>query len=290
MILPNPLKIYAEPKLESTRLVLGFSGWMDGGEVSTGSVDYLIQKLETRKLAEIIPSDFYIYNFPGSMEFSSLFRPMVYLDEGLVANLQEPDNYFYYNEENQLILFKGKEPNLKWHEFAECIFALAEKFCCREIYFVGSFAGLVPHTREPRFTCSVSLAELKSRLEPYNIPYSNYQGPAGFSTYLTHAAGAKELPMINLVAEIPAYVQGRNPRCIEAMVKYLATLLKLQVNLEEMRLIADELEKKLNKAIEDKMELLEHIQKLEENYDKEVFDADLGDLKHWLERQGIRLD
>ena len=96
--------------------------------------------------------------------------------------------------------------------------------------------------------------------------------------------------MINLVAEIPAYVEGRNPRCIEAMIKYLATLLKLQVNLEEMRLIADELEKKLNIAIEDKEELLEHIQKLEENYDQEVFDADLGDLKHWLEGQGIRLD
>ena len=287
---PEQLQIYAQPKLEKSRMVLGLSGWMDGGEVSTGAVDYLIQQTEARKLAEILPDDFYIYNFPGSMEFSSLFRPLVYLKEGLVANFQEPENYFYYDERNQLILFEGKEPNFRWHEFADCIFALAEKFHCVEIYFVGSFAGLVPHTREPRFTGSVSLAELKTHLEPYNIRYSNYQGPAGLATYLTRAAGAKGLSMINLVAEIPAYVQGRNPRCIEAMVKYLATLLKLQVNLEEMRLIADELEKKLNKAIEDKEELQEHILKLEENYDKEVFDADLGDLKQWLERQGIRLD
>jgi len=289
-MLPRQLKIYDQPKLEASRMVLGLSGWMDGGEVSTGAVDYLIQQTESRKLAEIVPDDFYIYNFPGSMEFSSLFRPRAYLNEGLVANFQEPENYFYYDEANQLILFEGKEPNLKWHEFAECIFALAENFFCREIYFVGSFAGLVPHTREPRFTCSVSLSELKTRLEPYNICYSNYQGPAGLATYLTRAAGARGLSMINLVAEIPAYVEGRNPRCIEAMIKYLATLLKLQVNLEEMRLIADELEKKLNIAIEDKEELLEHIQKLEENYDQEVFDADLGDLKHWLEGQGIRLD
>ena len=50
------------------------------------------------------------------------------------------------------------------------------------------------------------------------------------------------------------------------------------------------MEKKLDKAIEDKPELQEHILKLEENYDKEVFDADLGDLKQFLERQGIRLD
>lgn len=287
---PSQLNIYIRPKLNQPRMVLGLSGWMDGGEVSTGTVDYLIQQTKASKLAEIVPDDFYIYNFPGPMELSSLFRPIVYLKDGLVANFQEPENYFYYDETNQLILFEGKEPNLKWNEFSECIFSLAEAFSCREIYFVGSFAGLVPHTREPRFTSSVSAPELKQRLEPYNIYYSDYQGPAGLSTYLTQAANKKGISMINLVAEIPAYVEGRNPRCIEAMIKYLATLLRLQVNLEEMRQIADELEKKLNTVIEERTELQEHIQKLEENYDQEVFDADLGDLKTWLERQGIRLD
>jgi len=271
-------------------MVLGFSGWMDGGEVSTGSVAYLIQQTEARKLAEILPDDFYIYNFPGSMEFSALFRPLVDMEEGIIRKYQEPDNSFYYDETNQLILFVGKEPNLKWNVFSESIFTLANEFHCEEIYFVGSFAGLIPHTREPRITCNVSEASLKHRLAQFNLSFSNYHGPGGIVSCLTHTARQRGVQMINLVAEIPAYVEGRNPRCIEAMVKYLATLLTLQVNLEEMRLIGDELEKKLNKAIEDKPDLQEHIQKLEEIYDKEMFDADLGDLKHWLERQGIRLD
>lgn len=287
---PSQLKLYIHPKLDQPRMVLGLSGWMDGGEVSTGTVGYLVQQTQARKLAEIVPDDFYIYNFPGSMEFSSLFRPLVYLQDGLVANFQEPENYFYYDETSQLILFDGKEPNLKWKKFGDCIFSLAETFGCREIYFIGSFAGLVPHTREPRITGNVSHKALKDRLGPYNIRYSDYQGPAGLATYLTQAARGNDISMINLVAEIPAYVEGRNPRCIEAMVKYLATLLHLQVNLEEMRQIADELEKKLNKVIEERTELHEHISRLEENYDQEVFDADLGDLKTWLERQGIRLD
>jgi hypothetical protein len=38
------LIIYERPKLKTPRMVLGFSGWMDGGEVSTGTVEYLRDK------------------------------------------------------------------------------------------------------------------------------------------------------------------------------------------------------------------------------------------------------
>jgi len=62
------LIIYEKPKLTHPRMVLGFSGWMDGGEVSTGTVNYLIDKLEASKFAEIDPEDFFLLNFPGSME------------------------------------------------------------------------------------------------------------------------------------------------------------------------------------------------------------------------------
>jgi hypothetical protein len=96
--------------------------------------------------------------------------------------------------------------------------------------------------------------------------------------------------MITMVAEIPAYVHGRNPKCIEAVTRRLASLLGIDINLDDVRIIADELEKKLNEAIEERSELAEHIHKLEENYDKEVFDTEMGDLKNWLQQQGIRLD
>ena len=39
------LRIHDSPNLREPRLVLGFSGWMDGGEVSTGTVGYLARTL-----------------------------------------------------------------------------------------------------------------------------------------------------------------------------------------------------------------------------------------------------
>ena len=59
------LRIYKKPNLNKPRLLLGFSGWMDGGEVSTGTVECLIEKLDAERFAEIEPEGFYIYNFPG---------------------------------------------------------------------------------------------------------------------------------------------------------------------------------------------------------------------------------
>ena len=42
--------------------------------------------------------------------------------------------------------------------------------------------------------------------------------------------------------------------------------------------------------IQDKADLAELIRKLEADYDNAVFDREMGDLKEWLQQQGIRLD
>jgi predicted ATP-grasp superfamily ATP-dependent carboligase len=241
-------------------------------------------------LAEIDPEGFYIFSFPGSMEVSALFRPYTKIEDGLVTAFQGPTNTFFYDEPNNLILFLGKEPNFKWPAYGECILSLASRFGVSTICFIGSVAGLVPHTRQPRLFGSVSEAGLKPKLGRLGIRFSNYEGPAGISTYLTRQCAERGIPMATLVAEIPAYVQGRNHRCIEAMTRQLAAMLDLRVNLDDLRALGDELEERLNKIVAEHPELLERIRKLEEDYDNEVFDTQMGDLKDWLQQQGIRLD
>jgi len=289
-MVPDGLKIYTRAELDNARMILGFSGWMDGGEVSTGTLECLVDKLGAEKVAEIDPEGFYIYNFPGSMEVSALFRPHTKIENGLIKSFRGPANRFFCDQQNNLILFTGKEPNFRWKEYAECVFWLASEFNVSQIYFIGSVAGLVPHTRDPRFFSSVSDESLKAGLEQYGLNFSNYEGPASIVTYLTIQCRQRGLRMITLVAEIPAYVQGRNARCIEAVARKLAAMLDLQIDLDDLRVISDELEKKLNEIVEQRPELAEHITKLEEDYDKEVFDSQMGDLKDWLEDQGIRVD
>jgi proteasome assembly chaperone (PAC2) family protein len=284
------LKIYREPRFANPRLVLGFSGWMDGGEVSTGTIRYLRDKLRTDAFAHIDPEGFYIYGFPGSMEVSALFRPHTRISDGLVLAYDPPANTFFCDPRNNVILFSGKEPHLAWEQYADCIFALCDKCGVREIYFIGSVAGVTPHTREPRITCSVSDEKLKDNLKHPGMRFSRYEGPASIVTYLTYRAAERKLSMISLVAEIPAYVQGYNPRSIETTLKCLCRLLDLQINLDDLRESADEFEKRLSDIVAEQPELARKVTELEEDYDNQVFDTEMGDLKEWLQQKGIRLD
>jgi len=284
------LRIYERPKLNGPRLLVGLSGWMNGGQVSTGTVKCLIERLGAKRFAEIEPEGFYIYNFPGSMEVTSLFRPHTKINNGLIASFEVPTNVFFYEKENELILFMGKEPNLQWQEFANCIFSLCSEFGVKMIYFIGSVAGLVPHTREPRLFCSVSENRLKESFEHFGVKFTNYEGPASIITYLTTNSKERGISMASFVATVPAYVQGDNPKCIEAVTRRLAGILGLQMELDDLRDISDEFEKRLSEVVQEQPELAGNIRKLEEDYDNEVFNSEMGDLKVWLEQQGIRLD
>src|SRR5688572_2598630 len=67
MATPPQLKLHSEPKLNNATLLLALTGWMDGGDVPTGTVKTVMGKREVKRVATIDPEDFYIYNFPGSM-------------------------------------------------------------------------------------------------------------------------------------------------------------------------------------------------------------------------------
>ncbi len=278
------------PELEEPKLLLGFFGWMDGGEVSSGTLRCLIEKTHAEKFAELSSDGYYIQNLPGSMEFASLFRPHTVIQDGLIQRYELTTNEFFCNERDNVILFLGKEPNMNWKAFAEQVLQLCTRFEVSMIYFIGSVSGLVPHTRQPRLLCNVSDSLLKETIKHYGVKFSNYDGPASFTTYLTVLARNYKLRMANLVATVPAYVHGNNPLAIEAVVTRLAGILDISPDLKGLRKLSENFEKKLNELVQQQPELEESIDKLEEDYDNEIFDTEMGEFKHWLEQKGIRLD
>ncbi len=290
---PESLKIGELPPLTDARMVVGFSGWMDGGDVSTGTVDYLVQRLGAKRFADIEPSRFYVYNIPGSMEVTGLFRPHARIEHGLVAAYQEPVSAFYCAAEQNLVLFQGKEPNLNWREYADCIVSLAESCGVGLMCFIGSVAGIVPHTREPRFVGSVSDDTLKPVLTRHGMRPLNYEGPSSIVTYLLDLARRRGLRMASIVAEVPAYVEGRNVRCIGASVRQVASVLDVTVDVDDLAAESAGFLERIDRIVADRKDLTELIRKLEAEYDREQrehSDARTQDVRAWFERQGFRLN
>lgn len=258
------------PHLQRATLVLAFSGWMDGGDVSTGTVERLISLLRAEPFAWIDAEPFYIFNLPGSMEVAALFRPHVKIENGLVRTIEFPKNTFYVHEPAGLALFVGKEPNLHWRLFAECLFGLARQVGVERIVFVGSFGGAVPHTREPRLYITCSEPAMLAEMQQYGLRRTGYEGPGSFTSYLLTRAQAAGVQMVALVAEIPGYLQGTNPASIEAVTRRLAKMLKLPLQLDALRSASTAWELEVSSAVEQNEELARTVRKLEEEYDNEL--------------------
>ena len=67
-------------------------------------------------------------------------------------------------------------------------------------------------------------------------------------------------------------------------------MLGIRLDLDDMTVISDDFERKLSRVVQEQPDLAENIQKLEEDYDKEIFNSEMGDLRDWLQQQGVRLD
>ncbi len=266
------LRIHKFPQLTDPTLVLGFSGWMDGGDVSTGTVEHLIDFLSADLVAEIDPEPFYIYNFPGSMELTALFRPHIEIEDGLLQSMSLPENQFYCVEDANLLLFVGKEPNLYWRTFGDCIFDFAKRAGVQRILFVGSFGGAVPHTRQPRLYAVCSDAKMLSDMQQYDLQKTGYSGPGSFTSYLLSRANAVGLEMASLVVEIPGYLQGPNPMSIEAVTRRLAKIFQLRLDLDALRAASTERELEITSIIEENEELAAKVRELEEDYDNELLE------------------
>lgn len=298
----DQINLHHQPQLTHAKMIIGFDGWMDGGEVSTGVIEHLAKEFDCTVLADIKPDDYYVYNVPGSMEISALFRPQAKIEDGMVMSISEPSNTFFYNESENLILFRGKEPQIQWRQYTNCIFDIAEKFNVEEIFFIGSVTSLAPHTRDPIFYSSVSDESMKKHIDDIGANPTYYEGPSSFPSFMISIARKNQRKMMSLVAGVPPYVQGKNDRCIEASIEKLITITGLPVDMSILRTLTNDFVSELDNIVAKREDLAEQIAKLEKVYDEqmgdtlndddeiELFQKDSDDIKDWFENQGFKID
>lgn len=282
------LTVYDLPVPDRATMLLGFSGWMDGGEVSTGAIDYVIETHPARLAGKIDPELFYLLNFPGSMEVSALIRPPARIEDGLVRSLEMPSSLFHYCEELNLFVFRAKEPNFAWRTYADCLFSMTSRQQVDTLCFVGSVAGIVPHSRAPKVRATVSDVTLLPLLEQNDIEPTNYEGPASFLTYLLKRAPQEGLRMFSLVVEIPAYIQGRNYKCIEAVLERAGALLDADFNLQPLNALREAMDEQLEATLRERPDLAKLLRRIEDEYDRETLDSQDAELREWFEKQGFR--
>ncbi len=248
------------PVLNKPYLIIGFEGWPNAAEISSFALRHLVDSLGARKFASIPTENFY--------QMSSL-RPMAVIKEGRLIELKSSGNHFYYVNElpsNDLILFSGVEPHLRWNVFADLILDLAEGFHVRQIFTVGGTYDYVPHTYPPMVSGLFNHEELRERVIRAGLGLTEYAGPISIHTFILEAARKRNLDAISLWGHAPQYLQTRNVKVVCSLLKRLIDLTDIKMDFSDLEKAGEYFDEQINQLVEEDPKLKEVISKLEEAY------------------------
>jgi len=185
-------------------MIAGWHQWADAGDVSSGLSKYLIEQTAARRIGEMEPDGFYLFQIPGTHH---LLRPAVKLSDGYRETLEERRNEFFYSggDENGFLIFLGEEPHQNAECYAEGFFDAVEELGVKRVAALGGVHGPVPYDRERDISCVYSLPRMKDELAQCAVRFSDYEGGATITTYLADKAEARGVEFFSFYAFVPAY-------------------------------------------------------------------------------------
>ncbi len=249
-----------EPLLNKPYLIIGFEGWPNAAEVSSFTLQHLIESLEAKPFASIPIDDFY--------QTSSL-RPVAVIKEGRVIELKFSGNHFYYVKgcpSNDLILFQGVEPHIRWDEFSNLILDLAMKFNVIQLITIGGTYDYIPHTCPPLVSALFNHEALREPVIQAGLGLTEYSGPISIQTFILISAKKWGLKAISLWGHAPQYLQTRNIKVICSVLKRLIDLTRIKLDLSDLEKASIYFDQQVKRFVEQDPKLKEAINHLEEVY------------------------
>lgn len=257
----DAVEILEHPRTRDVYMLVGWRQWADAGSVSSGLPQYVIQKEKARRIGQIRPDGFYMFQIPGTHD---LIRPVIKFREGFPESLQTPENPLYYFENNQrgVVILLGDEPHLDAERYILAILDAARQLRVRQIVGIGGVYGEFPYDKERLVSGSYSLPEIQGRMNELALSPTDYHGGVSIGSYLCKRAGEKGMEYIGMYAMVPLFDFSSIPqigRSIQIENDYMAWLgimrrvnylFKIEVNLTDLmqksKRLLNTLEKKVD--------------------------------------------
>jgi proteasome assembly chaperone (PAC2) family protein len=197
----------------------------DGGKLGTRVADYLIEKLGCLEFAELDPESF----FP-------LAGVRIENDIALF-----PDCKFYFNQEKELVVFKGRAPRSAWYEYLCSLTDVAREYCyAKEIYTVGSMISFGAHTFSRQIMAVANSEDMKSTLKENDLALgADFETPPGqrptLSSYLLWVAQRLDIAAATLWVPIPFYLLSLDdPQASRTILHFLDHRLNLGMDFHQL--------------------------------------------------------
>ncbi len=257
----------AQPQLSTPIVIAAFEGWSDAGQAASLTADFLIREWDLEEVASLDPEEFF--------EFATV-RPIVKLDENNVREIEWPAVKVFAGRESfggfDVIVVRGREPQLRWRKFSEQLIDVARKFDARLVVTLGALHSEVAHTAAPQVIGTSSNNEL---LDRYNLMRSRYEGPTGIVGVLTDAMHRAGIPAMSMWSTVPHYLnQQAFPKAALALTKYLAAITGAFINTDELASVARSQNQQIDEWVKSDPKVAEFVMTLDPGEDS--LDSDDG--------------
>ena len=237
------VKLYARPRLNSPNLL---ACWPGIGNVSLIIATYLKSKLVFKDLAEI--------------DAASFFDPIgVAAQDSLIEAPQFPQSEFYYRKNesggSDLVLFIAEDqPGAKSYELANCVLDVGLRFHVKRVYTCAAALTRIHHTEQPRVWGVATTQTVARELKRLNLVQKGNLQIAGLNGLLLGVAKERGVDGLCLLGEVPSYASRiSNPMAALSVLKVLAKMLDIKVDVAELSGIADETREKMRQAAAEAM-------------------------------------
>ncbi len=222
------------------------ASWPGIGNVSLIIAKYLQEKLKAVEIGYIEP-----FNF---------FDPIgVMVKDNVVEAPQFPENKFYYyrnpDAPRDLLLFIGDEqPAAKGYELAGFIMDACQHMRVKRVFTCAAAIVQMHHTEAVHVWAAATDKKLVEELKAYNVILKGQVQIAGLNGLFLGVAREKGMDGVCLLGEVPSYATRiPNPKAALAIIEVLSEMLKLKIDLSELRSVARQSEETIKQVTAEAM-------------------------------------
>ncbi len=270
-------------------MIVGWRQWADAGSVSSLLPKYLVQHFNARRIGELRPDGFYLFQIPGTHD---LVRPIVRFRDGYPESLERPNNVIYFAEVHGkgVAIFIGDEPHMDAERYTHSIVDIAQRLGNARLISLGGVYAQLPFDKPRPVHTTYSLQRLRPVLEEVNVQFTGYQGGASIGAYLARVAAERNHEYIGMYAFVPllnfdqmsdAEASLRIESDYRAWIDILRRLgyfQKIKFDLSELQHLADDLQKAVDRKIAELDEhrpdraLREKFDRMSQEFESQEFD------------------
>jgi proteasome assembly chaperone (PAC2) family protein len=211
--------------LNNSIMIIGLHGWGNAGQVSTYSLQYLINSFHAVNFGKIIPDQYHNYQIE---------RPLVSINQGIIESYHPPKNELFYwkHPENKadLLFLRGSEPHLNWANFASLILDLAIDQNVQRIFTIGGYLTDIASSNSLPISASMNNPKFIDELTQAEIILTNYSGPTSIYSELSWRAKSQNIDVISIWCGVPFYIKELFPPAVYQLLKKIQRISDISID------------------------------------------------------------